>query len=159
MLTKEQLHELFECRDGKLYWKASGPGRRIDLLAGSVGTNGYVNVFVGKKQMYAHRIVYTMFTGETPEAIDHINSIRSDNRIENLRACSIADNNKNMRKSTANKSGIKNVSWYAPYQKWRVALRVNSKQKCIGYYVEKELAELVAHEARNKFRGEFANHG
>jgi hypothetical protein len=100
-----------------------------------------------------------MFTGEVPETVDHINGNRSDNRIENLRACSQADNNKNVRTSKVNKSGVKNVSWYAPYQKWRVALRVKGKQKCIGYYGDKELAALVAHEARNKYRGEFANHG
>jgi hypothetical protein len=158
-LSKEKLHALFEYRDGKLYWRELAPGRRRSLLAGSVGTNRYVNVFVERKQIYAHRIIYMMFTGDSPETIDHINGDRSDNRIENLRACSQSDNNKNMSKSSRNKSGVKNVSWYMPYKKWRVALRVDGKQRCIGYYEDIEAASLAAKEARDRYRGEFANHG
>lgn len=157
-MNGKDLREIFEYKNGLLYWKEHGRGKRKNLLAGSVGTNGYVNVFIDGRQMYAHRIIYIMKHDVIPESVDHINGNRSDNRIENLRACSQLDNNKNMPTSKANKSGIKNVSWYAPYKKWRVAIRVNGRQKCLGYFDDVELASVVAYEARDKYRGEFANH-
>ncbi len=58
-----------------------------------------------------------------------------------------------------NKSGVKNVSWYKSLNKWVVSMRVKNTAKTIGYFDDLELAELVAIEARNKYRGEFANHG
>lgn len=55
-----------------------------------------------------------------------------------------------------NNTGIKNVSWEAAKQKFRVALQVNKVRKFFGYFDDLELAELVAVEARAKYHGAFA---
>ena len=154
-----ELNSLFEYKDGVLFWKQRKPGRKVGVAAGTVNTNGYVVVLLSGSFFYAHRIVFKMFTGKEPETVDHINGSKSDNRIENLRGCTHAENGLNKPLTKQNKSGVKNVSWYAPYKKWRVALRVQNKQKNFGYFADIELAELVAAEARDKHHKEFANHG
>lgn len=53
---------------------------------GSYGKDGYLIIKVKGKQFKAHRIVWLINTGNFPECeIDHINRVRADNRIENLR--------------------------------------------------------------------------
>ncbi len=48
---------------------------------------GYVRFKLNGKLKFAHRVIWEMFNGKIPEGkvIDHINGIKDDNRIENLR--------------------------------------------------------------------------
>jgi len=53
---------------------------------GSYDHYGYLIIKIKGKQYKAHRLVYLYFNGKFPKnEIDHINRIRSDNKIENLR--------------------------------------------------------------------------
>lgn len=157
--TCERLHELFEYKEGNLYWKRQRNHRaRAGDVAGSRALHGYIHVCIDRKVYLAHRLIWLMAHGELPESIDHINGDRADNRLENLRSCTQAENNKNQKLAKTNKSGFKNVSWYAPYSKWRVTVRANGKQKNCGYYEDIELATLVAAEARDKYHGQFSRH-
>ena len=90
--------------------------------------------------------------------IDHIDNNRSNNKISNLREATYQTNNENYKTPKTNKSGIKNVSWYKSLNKWVVGISIKKTKQTIGYFDDLELAELVAVEARNKYRGEFANH-
>lgn len=61
--------------------------------AGSYDKDGYLIVKIKGKQYKAHRLVYALHYGLMPiGVIDHINGIRTDNRIENLRCVTQADN-------------------------------------------------------------------
>ena len=55
--------------------------------------------------------------------------------------------------------GYKNVHWDKKTKCWIVKLQKNKRVEYFGYYQDHELAGLVAEEARNKYHGEFANHG
>ena len=77
--------------------------------------------------------------------------------VENLREATNQQNQFNVGLLGRNKSGVKNVVWNRC--KWKVYMRINSKTKNLGAFEDLELAELVAIEARNKFHGEFVNHG
>jgi len=90
--------------------------------------------------------------------IDHVNNDRADNRISNLREATYQENNENYKTPKTNKSGVKNVSWYKQLNKWVVSISIKGVKKTIGYFDDLEFAELVAIEARNKYRMEFANH-
>jgi hypothetical protein len=152
----------FEYRDGGLYWKHDrGSQKCKGKQAGALSSDGYLKVRVRElgQSVSAHRIIFAMHHGYSPEFVDHIDGNPSNNRIENLRAATRAENNRNSKKPSTNTSGIKNVSWHKANKKWAVHLSVNNHKRFFGLYDDIELAELVAMEARDKYHGAFANHG
>lgn len=159
-VTQELLHELFEYKNGELYWKIS-PSNNVKIgdKAGCLSSTGYLFVGIKNKLYRCHRLIFLMHHGHLPKYIDHINNNPSDNRIENLRVCTIQQNQFNSKIPKNNSSGYKGIFWIEACKKWRVRIRVNGKLKSFGYFDALELAALVAHEARLKYHGEFANHG
>ena len=87
---------------------------------------------INSKPYKAHRVIWKMVYGSDPHYIDHINGDRTDNRISNLRSVTKAQNNRNKRLRSDNKSGVTGVHWYNPRNKWRVDVRYNGKTKHIG---------------------------
>jgi hypothetical protein len=158
MLTKESLLETFEYKDGILYWKKANRPSFNGKEAGWVNTNGYKRVFVDGKQHHIHRVIYMMFYGEMPKVIDHIDGNPLNNRIENLRGATRAENALNSKLQSRNTSGCKNVTWSKDRKKWIVYVKVNKKATYFGQYDCLELADLVAQEARNKHHTNFARH-
>ncbi|MCH6546434.1 MAG: HNH endonuclease, partial [Deltaproteobacteria bacterium] len=65
-----------------------------------------------------HRTVFYLSHGYLPEQIDHINGIRSDNRIDNLRGANDCTNAYNRGLQSNNTSGVKGVCWYKSRDKW-----------------------------------------
>ena len=100
-----------------------------------------------------------MHTGTMPIVVDHINLIRHDHRIENLRAADHHTNSYNKGVQKNNKLGMKNICWSKNNKKWLVQVMANGKRVVSSMFDDLELAQLVAHEARDKFHGAFANHG
>lgn len=159
-ITQELLKELFEYRDGKLFWKTSRKNQiKINTEAGCVSTSGYCDIRVNNKLYRAHRLIFLMLKGYLPKYIDHINRIKDDNRIENLRECTQSENLRNTKTYSNNTSGVKGVSWKKDKNKWQAFIYLEGKQKNLGHYDDLELAELVAQEARIKYHGDFANNG
>ena len=162
IITKELLDELFEYKDGSLYWKVTLSNRgKIGNKAGSARTDGYLRLGINGKEYAIHRLVFFMHNGYLPKIIDHIDNNYLNNKIENLREATQSQNLQNSKLSKNNTSGIKNVSWDKEKNKWLVSIKIknNGKSQYIGYYADIELAELIAIEAREKYHGTFANHG
>jgi hypothetical protein len=158
---QQRLHELFEYRDGDLYWKVDrGSQKCKGKKAGTPTSKGYLAFRVRELggSMLVHRAVWIMQHGEAPDRLDHINGNPLDNRIENLRPASRSQNGYNRPVAAHNTSGVKNVSWCKTKNKWSVTVSVSGKKKWFGYYNDIELAEMVATEVRNKYHGEFACH-
>ena len=160
MLTK-RFNEAFEYRNGELYWKImTNPSKKlIGKKAGCKSSGAYGVVNLDGQAYSIHKVIFCMHNGFMPEIVDHINGDKSDHRIENLRAATHQSNNWNRVTQSNNKLGKKNISWHPQNKKYWVQLAKNGK-KIVSVFVEDlELAELVAIEARNKYHGEFANHG
>jgi hypothetical protein len=158
MITKKKLHELFEYKDGDLYWKVS---RTNSIKVGQkVGTkcDNYLKVSINKVPYRLHRLIFLMHHGYMPEYVDHIDGNTFNNRIENLRQCTMQENNRNQKLKPNNTSGYKNVTWSKSAKKWQVGFMINNNYKHIGTFADLELADLVAQEARNKYFGQFARH-
>lgn len=159
-ITQELLHKLFEYKNGILFWKIR-PANNIHIgaKAGSLHHTGYYQVRINWKFYRTHRLIFLFHHGYLPKFIDHINGIKHDNRIENLRVASPSQNCHNRRVNKNNTSGVKGVTWHKRDKKWYVRVGILGNLKSFGYYDDLELAELVAIEARNKYHGDFANHG
>lgn len=160
MGLQKRFNEVFEYRDGELFWKTNTNKSKnlIGKKAGCLSSNTYGSVMIDRKAYCTHRIIFCMHTGLMPPQVDHINGIRSDNRIENLRAATDCENKFNKKAQANNRSGAKNVCWSAVHKRWAVQVQAHGKRVFSKLFDDFELAELVAHMAREKFHGAFANH-
>lgn len=79
--------------------KVNGEFRKPTLWSRTGRNNKlyYCIVGIGGKACYLHRLVFECFNGLIPDGmvIDHINTHSLDNRVENLRAVTATENNKN----------------------------------------------------------------
>lgn len=84
----------------------------------------------------SHRLAWLYVHGEIPSdmEVDHINGNGCDNRICNLRLVDRSENCKNIRKSSANKSGVVGVFWVSEKRKWRSSIKINGKNIFLGYF-------------------------
>ena len=151
--------DIFEYRNEKLYWKIT-PGQRA--RAGSEvecsPSHEYMQVQYKGKRQGIHRIVWEMACGPIPDGyyVDHVNGDRSDNRVDNLRLATKAENNWNASKRKDNTSGLKGVYWKRQIQKWGACICVFGKQKHLGFFLTAEDAYQTRVEAERFYFGEFA---
>ena len=107
----------------------------------------------------AHRVVYLFENGKWPVGhLDHINHIKTDNRIENIRDASPQENARNMSMSKANRSGSTGVFWSNNAKKWTAQIGKNGKAVHLGYF-ESFNAAKDARAKASKDIGYHANHG
>lgn len=153
---------------GHLFWKhsekmsAQWNGRFANTRAGTLtsGKSGkvYEMIVIDYKKYKCHRIIFKMFYGFDPREVDHINGNGLDNRIENLRSVSSIENQRNLRLQNHNTSGVAGVCFNKTFNKWWAYMKINGKQKSLGYF---ELFENAV-EARRKGEIEYnfhPNHG
>lgn len=110
-------------------WNARFAGKKA-------GTNrgGYVSIWVLGGGRSAHRLAFIYMTGKAPKIIDHINTIKSDNRFSNLRPSSSSRNKANARLRSDNTSGFKGVSFHSRENNYRACIGYNGKVIQIGQY-------------------------
>ena len=95
--------------------------------------DGYLTIRHKRKNWLAHRLAWYLYTGTLPECVDHVNGIRTDNRLSNLRASNKRLNGENRKGPTIkNKSGFLGVTKHGPG--WHAAIRINGKQTHLGTY-------------------------
>jgi hypothetical protein len=148
-LTQDLLRELFDYRDGHLYWRMSrrgGRGIKAGDRAGSLHCEGYVEIGINQTKYLLHRLVWIWHHGDIPEGfeIDHIDRDRSKSRVENLRLVLPAVNNVN-RTEKPGESGYAGVrpkgrKWMARFQ-----------EKYIGTYSTAEEAHAAYQSAKANY--------
>ncbi|MDN2710652.1 HNH endonuclease [Janthinobacterium sp. SUN118] len=126
-------------------------------IAGSIGGAGYVLIKISGVNHAAHRLAWLHEYRSWPDdQVDHVNGIKTDNRIANLRACTSAQNRCNRGKTVANKSGLKGVYWHKKDQRWVAQIRANGKRFLLGNFKNKEDAHQAYRAAALKHHGEFS---
>jgi hypothetical protein len=157
-LTQERLHELLDYnpKTGVFRWKVN---RRFTATTGSIAgvtdSHGHRQITIDWKKYLAHRLIWLCVYGSWPiEQIDHINGIRDDNRLSNLRECTRSQNHANRRKFRCN--GLKGASFHKCSGRWAAQIGKNGKVIHLGLFN----SELEAHNAymaaAKQLHGEFA---
>ena len=103
LITQSKLQSLFiyDKDTGIFTWKHSG------IKAGNTDkVTGYHKIGIDNKQYKAHRLAWIYMYDAVPNNIDHINHIKIDNRICNLRDVTHTQNNRNLIISKVNTSGV-----------------------------------------------------
>ena len=131
---------------------------KIGEICGCLMNKGYIHIKINGKSYLGHRLAWLYMYGSIPQFLDHINGIKTDNRIENLRECTKSQNSCNKKVRSDSYTKIKGVGWHKATNKWVAKVCLNGKSIHLGIFDNLELAELVAIEARNKYHKEFANH-
>lgn len=164
-MTLDRLREVFDLDEatGVLRWRAkpSRFARSIkvgDVAGGSPNSHGYLHVQLDGKQLKVHRVVFALANGFWPEQVDHVNGVKTDNRPDNLRAATNAENGCNVGLRADNASGFKGVSWHKRDSKWRAQCRVDGRKHHVGYFTDKDAAAAAVQTFREKHHKEFARH-
>jgi len=113
-LTQEGLKDFlsYDAVTGNFYFTKTRGGKTEGERAGRIRKDGYINIRIAPKCYLAHRLAWLYVYGEWPtNVIDHINGIKSDNRICNLREVTQTQNKQNTKKATVkNRVGMQGVS-------------------------------------------------
>ncbi len=121
-------------------WRSSG------------GTEGYARTTIAGKNVFMHRLIMNPPPGRV---VDHVNANRWDNRRDNLRVCTQAENLRNRRSFRGN-SRFKGVHWNERVGKWVASICLNRKLIHLGYFDDEvEAAHAYDRKARELF-GPFA---
>lgn len=157
MLDQKTLYELFEYKDGELYWKIK-PTHNI-IIGDKAGTTKakYATIGINGKRIYKHKIIFIMAHGYTPLEIDFIDNNPLNCKIENLRAATRSDVMSKTRRRSDNTSGYKGVSWSLKQNKWLSRITKNQKTMHLGYFKDIKDAYKAYCQAAQKYHGEFAN--
>lgn len=128
--------------------------------AGCQQNSGYLQVVIrtaeGSKLYLAHRVIYMLVYGYLPDEVDHINRDRMDNRLNNLREASHAQNQANKLVATAAKSGFRGVWHVKGKTVWRAQCSQKGKTITLGYFKTKEEAAKAYNDFASANHGEFA---
>lgn len=149
MTTAKRVRELLEYlpETGEFFWRIS-PSNIIKAgaKAGNLSAKGYILIGVDRKVLKAHRIAWLYVYGRAPVCqIDHINGIKSDNRISNLREVTAEGNCQNLRKAYSNNrsSGVLGVYWHEQAAKWQAKIMHRGKAKSLGLFDSVEAASTA----------------
>jgi hypothetical protein len=158
LLTSDLLHTLFEERNGELYRKVTRGGSRVGSRAGHVGNRGYRIVVVNSRQYMEHRLIWIMHGNDPVEMLDHIDGDQLNNRIENLRAVTNSENQRNQKLRKDSTSGIKGVSWISTRKRWSGQVWHKGKLHRAGDFKDKDECAAAVRILREKLHGEYARH-
>ena len=158
--SQEELHRLFEYKEGNLYWKIK-PNRRIKIgnKAGSLHGTGYVHLKINTVEYRMHRIIWAYHYGAIPSnlQIDHIDGDKVNNTIKNLRLATHGQNQSNNKRAYRNsRSSILGVYWHKRDRKWSAEIKTNSKSIYLGCFANQEDAIAARKAAELQYFAEFA---
>lgn len=144
-LTHARLLEVldYSAESGLFIWKKTTNrrmNRMVGHVAGCLRPDGYLTIGLDGEAFLAHRLAWFWSTGNWPaEEIDHKNGVKTDNRLTNLREANRSENRQNTRRAFSS-SGLVGVSWCKREKRFRATIKLNGKQKSLGYFAEPETA-------------------
>ena len=142
MITQQELKEKLDYnQETGIFTRKISNNIKIKVgdIAGILHNSGYINIQINCKKYYAHRLAWLYVYGSLPKGqIDHINGIKTDNRIENLRDVTHSHNQQNTYKHRNGK--LIGASYHKQHKKWLSFITINGRMKTIGYFNTEEQA-------------------
>lgn len=116
---------------------------RVDVGNGPPNSGGYLLICIDGVRYVVHRVIWEHVHGPVPDDlfIDHINGVKTDNRILNLRLVTRTGNAQNQRKAPKKSThGVLGVTYVERLKKWRAQIVVNKKHIQLGCFESADLA-------------------
>ena len=151
-MTQEELKKrlAYEKNTGLFKWRYTKGRCKEGKIAGCL-SKGYIIIGLNGKNFQAHRLAWLYEHGEFPKGIiDHINRIKNDNTITNLRDTNFFVNNSNIGIQKSNNSGVTGVSFQKNRKTWQAQIRINGVRKHLGNFKSKEAAIDARQSAERK---------
>lgn len=135
------------------------PGASVSRVPNSTG---YLRIAIGGRSYKAHRVAWLLAHGEWPsEHLDHVNGVKTDNRLSNLRPATHRQNKQNIGRQRNNSSGFKGVYLHTLSKpenpRWVARIKAGKKYRHLGCFSTAEEAAEAYRRAAEKLHGEFAN--
>ena len=141
-ITQKRLKEIlhYDPNTGAFTWPVSPRNSvKAGSIAGYLTNKGYRRIQVFGRRHYAQQLAFLYMTGSWPsKQIDHRNSIRADNRWDNLRPATHGQNQRN--RIPSGRSRFNGVCWHKRSQGWQAQARLNGKQHYLGLHDTEEAA-------------------
>lgn len=153
MLTQSRLRDLL-CYDpdtGLFTWRVKRGGKATaGSIAGASDVHGYIVIRLDGVLYKAHRLAWYHTHGAWPaKNLDHINRIKSDNRIKNLRPVDQSLNMHNANRK-AGESGTVGIAWDRGRRKWCARVKIDYATKFLGRFDTKAAAVKARKDAVKK---------
>ena len=157
-MTADKLRSIldYDPSTGEFRWRA-GYARcvRAGRVAGRVDGRGYASISLGGRQRAAHRLAWLHVYGENPPLgfyVEHINGVKNDNRMANLRLATPQENARNRKKHGELPKGVA----LHKCGKWQAQISPNGVPVYLGLFGSPEDAHKAYAEAAARLYGDFA---
>lgn len=139
-LTAERLRYLLDYDPGTgMFTRRVAQCNKVkvgQVFGGSPNNYGYLRITVDSVAYLAHRLAWLHVHGAwPPKQMDHVNGVRHDNRVANLRAATNSQNRQNLSvHSTQARSGLLGAHWSEAEQRWRSSIQVDGERLVLGFF-------------------------
>lgn len=148
----------YDPETGDMKWKVNRSRVKKGDSVGSIDRYGYRTTMIDKKNYKVHRLIWLLTYGYMPALeIDHINGVKDDNRIANLRLASKDENARNRPMTNRSSTGLKGVFRKKKTNKFTSSIYVSGKSIYLGTFNTPEEAYSAYCEAAKNHHGTFAN--
>jgi hypothetical protein len=157
-LTVDRLREVlsYNADTGALTWRITTRGKiQAGRPAGSSNGNGYTVIKIDGKRHMAHRLAWGLSYGEFPDReVDHVNTVRDDNRLMNLRLATPSENRHN---ASGHRDSALQMKGVTPSRGlYQAQIKIGGRKVWLGRFLTQDAAHAAYRRATVENFGAFA---